>query len=170
VCRSETAVVLACGLVLALARTASAFPWSTDMYVGPAVQPFALPPRTMPGQVLPVSGGPPPMAREEAAHALRSPLAATPDHLARGGKLFLITCATCHGADGRGDGPTAFQTILPPANLTAGQPAQRTDGYLYATIRDGGNVMPAYGDATSDLDRWEIVLYLRELQAQAGVP
>jgi len=159
----------AVGLVLGAAAAAGAFPWSTDMYRGQAVQAFELPPRVMPGGTLPVTGAPPPLAPEQAAR-LRNPLPPTPEHLARGRELFLITCATCHGADARGDGPTAHRTILPPANLTAGMPAQRTDGYLYATIRGGSFVMPAYGDATSDVERWEIVLYLRALQMHGSTP
>jgi mono/diheme cytochrome c family protein len=159
------ALVAAAVLVPATAR---AFPWSTDMFRGPAVQPFELTPRVTPAGALPVRGGEPRMSREDAERALRNPLAATPEHLARGRDLFLITCATCHGPDGKGDGPTAHRTIIPPANLTEGQPAQRTDGYLYATIRDGGIVMPAYGDAVSPLERWEIVLHLRALQQQVG--
>ena len=162
------AAVLAVALFAPAA--AGAFPWSTDMYRGQSVQAFELPPRVMPGGTLAVTGAPPPLPREEAARVLRNPLAPTPEHLARGRELFLITCATCHGPDARGDGPTAHRTILPPADLTAGTPAQRTDGYLYATIRGGSIVMPAYGDATSDVERWEIVLYLRALQRQGRMP
>jgi hypothetical protein len=64
----------------------------------------------------------------------------------------------------------AFQMIVPPPDLTKAQPAERTDGYLYATIRNGSIVMPTYGDAMSSTERWEVVLYLRHLQGKANMP
>ena len=155
-------------VALLVPASAGAFPWSTDMYRGQAVQPLAVTPRVMPPGTLPVQGGEPPMSREKASRVLENPLRPTPDDLARGQKLFLLTCATCHGPEGQGNGPTAKQTALPPADLTAGPAAQRTDGYLYATIRNGGTVMPPYGDATSPRERWQIVLWLRALQRQMG--
>ena len=40
------------------------------------------------------------------------------------------------------------------------------DGYMYATIRSGGIIMPSYGHALSVAERWDIVNYLRHLQDQ----
>ncbi len=140
------------------------------MYRGESVQPLALPPRVMPVGALPVQGDEPPIPREEAARVLRNPLQPTPEHLQHGQRLFQNICATCHGTGGRGDGPVRVQTILPPADLTGGIPTQRTDGYIYATIRTGGIVMPGYGDTTSAEERWELVLYVRALQRNQPVP
>jgi mono/diheme cytochrome c family protein len=151
--------------VFASAR-AGAFPWSTDMFRGPSVQPLAVPPRVVPKGVLPVHGGEPPMDRDTADRVLREPLGPTPAHLRRGELLFGINCAPCHGAAGRGDGPVATHTVVPATDLTAGEPTRRSDGYLYATIRNGGAVMPAYGDATSVTERWELVLWVRRLQGE----
>ena len=162
------------GLAIAVAgmmlygRGAAAFPWSTDMFRGPAVQPLAVPPRTMPPDTLPVHGAEPPWSREEASGSRVNPLIPTAAHLQHGAALFSIHCAPCHGTTGTGNGPVAFQMIVPPANLTRAQPAQRSDGYLYATIRNGSVVMPAYADALSRDERWEVVLYLRQLQGKLG--
>ncbi len=41
------------------------------------------------------------------------------------------------------------------------------DGFLYATIRDGGALMPGQGDALSPRERWDIVNYLRHLQQKS---
>jgi mono/diheme cytochrome c family protein len=159
---------LAAALVLVSAPAAIAFPWSTDMFRGASVQPLAVPPRVMPDGTLPMQGGEPPMSREEAATVMKNPLVATPAHLQRGEHLFTTHCAPCHGATGTGDGPVASHTIVPAANLTLGQPTERSDGYLYATIRNGSIVMPAYGHAMSSEERWQVVLYLRDLQRRAG--
>ena len=149
------------------AGEARAWPWSHDMFRGAAVQPLAVPPRVMPAGTLPVAGGEPPMSRDVAATTLTNPLAPTPERLAHGKRLFTTNCAPCHGSAGMGDGPVADHTLVPAANLTLGQPTERSDGYLYATIRDGSVVMPAYGDAMSASERWQLVLYLRQLQRGA---
>jgi Cytochrome C oxidase, cbb3-type, subunit III len=161
--------LLACLVVLALPATAGAFPWSTDMFTGRSVQPLEVPPRNMPRGVLPVHGGEPPMSREEAAVTLKNPLQPTAKMMKHAKELFRINCAPCHGDSGQGNGPVHKQTLIPPADLTAGQPAQRSDGYIYATIRNGSIVMPAYGDATSSKERWELVLYVRKLQGKLPV-
>lgn len=134
------------------------------MFRGPAVKPLAVPPRNMPPGTLPVAGGEPPMRRGVAEAVLHNPLPATEAHLAHGEWLFQTYCMPCHGKGGNGDGPVAFQMIIPPPDLTFAQPSQRSDGYLYATIRNGGVVMPAYADAMSVEERWQVVLYLRKLQ------
>ncbi len=108
------------------------------------------------------------MTREEAAGSLRNPLTPTAAHLQHGAVLFTIHCAPCHGGGGKGNGPVAFQMLVSPPNLTTAQPAERPDGYLYATIRNGSIVMPSYGDAMSAHERWEVVLYLRLLQGRLG--
>jgi len=155
-------------LLVLCPQRATAFQWSIDMFRGPAVQPLAVPPRNMPSGTLPVDGAEPTMTREDADGSLRNPLTATAAHLRSGAALFVIHCAPCHGDAGKGNGPVAFQMIVPPPDLTTAQPAERTDGYLYATIRNGSVVMPAYRDAMSAQERWKVVLYLRQLQGRLG--
>ncbi len=106
------------------------------------------------------------MTREEAAGSRQNPLVPTAVHLRNGARLFTTHCAPCHGATAKGNGAVAFQMIVPPADLTTAQPAERSDGYLYATIRNGSVVMPAYADAMSADERWEVVLYVRQLQGR----
>jgi mono/diheme cytochrome c family protein len=168
--RCEQLGLLLCAGLSLLPRAAAAFPWSHDMFRGAAVQPLAVPPRNLPSGTLPTHGGAPPMSREVADGTLHNPLAASPEHLTHGQFLFETNCMPCHGSGATGDGPVAFLMILPPPNLTVAQPAERTDGYLYATIRNGGVVMPSYADAMSAEERWEVVLYLRQLQGRLQGP
>jgi mono/diheme cytochrome c family protein len=165
--RPERGVAIAAILVLAGAHVAAAFPWSTDMFRGQSVQPLAQPPRDMPPGTLPVAGGEPPMSRAQADVALKNPLVPNAARLDHGKALFETDCAPCHGSRAMGDGPVARHTTPPATDLTSGQPLARSDGYLYATIRNGSAVMPAYGDAMSSAERWEVVLYLRQLQLEA---
>jgi hypothetical protein len=39
------------------------------------------------------------------------------------------------------------------------------DGYIYGYIRNGGIWMPSYNDAMSSNERWQVVVYLRDLQS-----
>jgi mono/diheme cytochrome c family protein len=165
--RTELAAGIAVALMLGWVRGAAGFPWSIDMFRGQSVQPLSQPPRVMPGGTLPTSGGEPPMSRSEAAVTLKNPVAATPDALRHGKVLFDTDCAPCHGATAMGDGPVANHTAVPATDLTAGPSIARSDGYLYATIRNGGTVMPGYADAMSETERWQVVLYLRQLQREA---
>jgi mono/diheme cytochrome c family protein len=165
--RSEAArwsgAALCAAALLMVTRGAGAFPWSIDMFRGESVQALARAPRVMPPGTLPVNGVPP-MSREVASLSLRNPVKPTPEALAHGKLLFDTDCAVCHDSNGRGDGPVRFLLRIPPADLTHGVSTQRSDGYIYATIRNGSIVMPAYGDAMSADEIWDVVLYVRSLQ------
>ena len=106
-----------------------------------------------------------PMSRQEADAKLKSPLPSSPESIERGKHHFLAYCAHCHGATGKGDGPVARHAAFPPPDLTLAA-ARRSEGFLYATIRDGGVVMPPQGHALSPRERWETVQFLKSI-AQA---
>jgi mono/diheme cytochrome c family protein len=164
--RSLGVALAGAALLLVPARYARAFPWSIDMFRGQSVQPLAVAPRNMPAGTMPVHGGELPMTRSQADGTLENPLQPTAAHLKEGKLLFETDCGPCHGDTGKGTGPVAYMMIIPPPDLTKAQPAERTDGYLYATIRNGSYIMPAYGDAMSPDERWEVVLYMRQLQGK----
>ena len=165
--RAGRFVMLLCTILLGARGAAGAFPWSIDMFRGATVQPMAQAPRVMPPGTMPVNGEAP-MSREDSSTALHNPLKPTPAVLAAGKSLFDNSCAACHGADARGNGTVRFLLRVPPADLTAGVAAQRSDGYIYATIRNGSIVMPSYADAMSATERWQVVLYLRSLQKRVS--
>lgn len=89
-----------------------------------------------------------------------------------GAELFRLYCATCHGVDGRGDGPAAQAMKRRPADLTTisrrngGKfPAFRVthtiDGYE-VTASHGSRDMPIWGDFFHDMNRDDVRLKLRE--------
>lgn len=90
--------------------------------------------------------------------------------LAHGKEMFDRYCMVCHGLEGHGDGPAVGPDKFPPvvANLTTGTALQRSDGYIFAIIRVGRGLMPAYGSRTTDRERWEIANYVRVLQHAAA--
>ena len=60
--------------------------------------------------------------------------------------------------------------VVPSSDLHTERIRNQKDGYLYATIRSGGLVMPAYRHALSTTERWDLVNYVRHLQQQAAQP
>lgn len=93
--------------------------------------------------------------------------------LANGQVQYQIYCETCHGDTGMGDGPVSatgkkagpFGGVFPLVGITRG----RSDGYIYLTIRNGGILMPNY-KRIPEMDRWDIVNYVRFLDKKGGRP
>lgn len=119
----------------------------------------------MPAGTLPRTGGEltPPREARDAAAKRQNPIKAAPASLAHGQALFAIYCTPCHGPGGKGDGPVSPKFIPPPDITHPSIQKARTDGYLQHVIGTGGAVMPAYGEALSPEERWDVVNYLRSI-------
>lgn len=130
------------------------------------------------GQPDPSVEMPPPFTMAEVAieapvvMEMTNPVEATAESLARGERLYNRFCAACHGVDGVGANASIapLHPMLPAVNLSSAITAIRPDGYIYGVIRVGRALMPAYGHQIPHYDRWHIVNYVRQLQAQAGNP
>ncbi|MBI3988049.1 MAG: cytochrome c [candidate division NC10 bacterium] len=140
------------------------WPWSRDMKDQPSIKPQEAP-RQPPANTVPRDGWERPISREEAGQRLKNPVKATEASLQNGKKLFEIYCALCHGPDAKGMGPVSTK-FIPPPDLTLPVFKERTDGFLYGTIRNGGALMPPYGEVLSSRERWDIVNYLRSVQGR----
>ncbi|MFB3916723.1 MAG: cytochrome c [Terriglobales bacterium] len=90
-----------------------------------------------------------------AAHA--NPLAGRADAVAGGRKLFLRECAECHGKQGEG--------LKGAADLQLPVVQSQSDGTLFWKITNGNppRGMPSFS-SLPELQRWQIVLYLRQLK------
>lgn len=125
--------------------------------------------RAAPRGAVPISGARPRLTYEQAAD-LRNPVPQTPETLARAAELYRVNCATCHGADGRGQGPmTAYYrnnplAPVPPTDLAGARVRQRTDGQLYWLIANGIGNMPPYGDLLAEQDLWATVTFVRAVR------
>jgi high-affinity iron transporter len=73
-------------------------------------------------------------------------------------------CAVCHGAGGRGDGPSARRLDAPPRDFADARAYRlgSTQAEIAAVIRKGGGAMPAFRDITeaevSDIAAWIVSL------------
>ena len=116
----------------------------------------------------------PPKKTDEAwiapARAARkeNPIAADAKSLAQGKELFVAGCMPCHGPAGKGDGLVAGTlerngTQIRPGNLSDSKLWQQSDGTLFWKISEGRTPMPAFQDAFSEEQRWQIVSYVRTL-------
>jgi len=83
----------------------------------------------------------------------------------RGSNLYQEYCASCHGIDGKGNGPKAANLSKAPANLTdLAFMANRSAVDLYRTIAVGFYPdMPAFGDRLEEDDIWALTDFLRSL-------
>ena len=105
---------------------------------------------------------------------LQNPVPANLASLKNGEKLFQRYCSTCHGPEGKGDGPVAgppfgtgpFGLVLP-----VGGPASVakvfSDGHIFTTMTLGRGRMPSYKRILPE-HRWDIVNYIRDLNGQGG--
>ncbi len=116
---------------------------------------------TPPAGTVPRSGGELLVARE-AYESRKNPVPGTPESVGRGEVLFRIYCTPCHGIGGKGDGLVTSR-FIPPPDLTSAQIQGRTDGHIAYYIGYGGAIMPAYGEAISVAERWDLVNYVRSL-------
>ncbi len=150
--------------------------WFATMRHQRSIKPYAKPIPPVPGTV-PVTGVEP-AVNLQTADRLVNPRTRTSESINQGRFLYETYCLVCHGATGRGDGPiSAANGQTPPGpffgvrSLVNDTIARRTDGYIYAVIVSGQvmgrGLMPMYGDKVRGTDRWDVVNYVRTLQAQA---
>jgi len=87
-----------------------------------------------------------------------------------GGQLYATMCASCHGAQGHGDGPASKGLKPPPANHT--DPVRMgnlTDAHIYKVICAGGAsvgkspIMAAWGPVVGDQGIRDLIAHIRSL-------
>ncbi len=87
-----------------------------------------------------------------------------------GKKLYLTYCSSCHGDNGKGDGPAARSLPVKPANHTDGAVMnQLTDKFLLEIISKGGSavgksaMMPGWGGQFKENQLRDVVAYVRSM-------
>jgi mono/diheme cytochrome c family protein len=92
-----------------------------------------------------------------------------------GKKTYEQLCASCHGPEGKGDGPAAAALNPRPKDLSDdGYAGKLSDRYLFEVIKGGGPkvkkspLMPAWGHTLKDQEIWNLVAYLRSIAAASS--
>jgi len=142
--------------------------WINNMSQSPRIvtgeRIFAMPPGSLPrgGTFLR------PKDQRDLAAKEPNPVKPTEASIGSGRARYQTFCVPCHGPEAKGGvtGLVAVKFIPPPDLTNADLHKARTDGYWHSYIMVGGAVMPAYGEAVSSQEAWDIVNYLRTLAAR----
>ena len=95
----------------------------------------------------------------------RNPFAPNPESLAIGERVYTEACTSCHGVQGRGDGPAAAGLDPPPANLIVHVPLH-PDRILFDFVHDGisGTAMVGLAGRYTDEEIWHVINYIKTLE------
>ena len=86
-----------------------------------------------------------------------------------GAKTYQLYCATCHGAQGKGDGIAAPKNPPPADHTDAAYMGKLDDAYLYRVIQRGGAavgkspLMAPWGGVLADEQIRDVIAHLRTL-------
>ncbi|MFO7825535.1 MAG: c-type cytochrome [Cyclobacterium sp.] len=105
----------------------------------------------------------------ESALMLTNPLPPAEAHLTEGQALFQLYCSSCHGVSGSGDGPAGQAMGNQPADLRADNVQSQSDGQLFYKLTSGKGVMPSFKEVLSEMQRWQLVGHIRNLEHLAKV-
>ena len=103
------------------------------------------------------------------ARKVKNPVPPTAVSIEKGKQLFAKNCQFCHGEAGHGDGPL-IPKGMQPANLSDGKwDRGSTDGEIFLVIKEGAGPkfdMKGFKSKMTDQEIWNVVNYLRSLQAK----
>ena len=106
------------------------------------------------------------------AELVNNPFPITAKGLAQGKELYEIYCGICHGEKGDGNGwlvaeenPAAAYPAA-PANFLIAPHVDAQNGHYYHAIMYGKNVMGAYAAYLNYEERWQVIHWIRNLQAK----
>jgi mono/diheme cytochrome c family protein len=83
----------------------------------------------------------------------------------KGKTLFEKNCVVCHGAMGKGDGPTGKLLVPPAADLTSATTGKKSDAEILQIITNGKppTAMPVFKGQLSEQQILDAVAYVRNL-------
>jgi mono/diheme cytochrome c family protein len=82
--------------------------------------------------------------------------------------LWNVSCASCHGRDGHGQGPGRPPVAQIPDFTSADFQKQRTDAQILAVIREGRGMMPPFGKQLNDQGLSALVQHVRKFGVTAA--
>lgn len=111
------------------------------------------------------------------AEIIMNPFPITEKGLAEGKELYNIYCGICHGEKGDGagylvrdpdpaKGDAGGKYPVQPANFLLEEFVAASNGRYYHAIHQGRNLMGSYKDKLSYEERWQVIHYIRSLQAK----
>ena len=109
---------------------------------------------------------------EKAEKKYSNPISKNDTTLARGKNRFEVFCSPCHGFDGKASGTVITKVQLAedeegfpsPPDFLSEQSKKLTDSRIFHILSAGQNLMFPVNDKLSEIDKWSVILYIRELQ------
>jgi mono/diheme cytochrome c family protein len=98
----------------------------------------------------------------------KNPIGVDEKSIAAGKTIYTQQCFTCHGPEGKGDGPSAKDLEKRPGDLSNPKLREQTDGALFWKITEGRKPMPTFEKLLTEEDRWNVINYVRTLAPQDG--
>jgi mono/diheme cytochrome c family protein len=92
-------------------------------------------------------------------------IAADPQLVPKGAKLFATHCQMCHGSSGLGDGPVARKGV-PAVSLLTDKARGMKEGQVFHVLTLGQGNMAPLAVQLSEAERWQVIGYLHSLQKQ----
>lgn len=102
--------------------------------------------------------------KKAATANLKNPLPFTEANVNKGGQLYDIYCAICHGFNGDGKGPLAEREKFMGIPGFDDQNRSMAEGNIYHVMYYGLNNMGSYAAQTTTKERWQIVHYIETLK------
>ena len=144
---------------LLFAYSVLAIPLPNQMVNQPSIAFDQGPRLAAPAEAVPVQG--PVLIADQPAS---EPVPSTADSLQRGGILFNVNCAMCHGPDGTGMGNLSGYFASPPADLTSDRVQALSDQEIFLVLTRGWGLMPSMAENLSPVERWDVVNHVRSLR------
>jgi mono/diheme cytochrome c family protein len=112
--------------------------------------------------------GTPAMSDDVVSLSTANPLKIDRNTLEAGQLQFEIFCAVCHGRLGNGDGMIVQRGFTRPPSFHIDRLRTEPDAHIYNVITRCYGAMLSYGDRVPPDVRWEIIAYIRALQAASA--
>lgn len=102
----------------------------------------------------------------ESAKDIKNPYGGNMIAAQKGELLYSKLCWTCHGKNGKGEGPAAANLNPKPKNFSSVELQKQTDGELFWKLSNGKGMMVPYKHSLNEEKRWQLINYIRTLSVK----
>jgi mono/diheme cytochrome c family protein len=102
----------------------------------------------------------------ESAKDIKNPYSGNVIAAQKGEQLYSKLCWTCHGKNGKGQGPAAASLKPKPKNFSSVELQKQTDGELFWKLSNGKGMMVPYRHSLNEEKRWQLINYIRTLSVK----
>ena len=107
---------------------------------------------------------------ERAAAEVKSPILATEKNVEKGKLIYTRMCMHCHGKEGHGDGAISRNGFIEGIPDYATKLKDLPEGKMFHTITYGKGLMGQHASQLNQLERWQVIEYVKCLQQGVSTP